>query len=270
MRYPETKRRIKAGLGLCLVLGMVFSLYVRTLRAEEAKPSADLTVDMLSQYVWRGFALSNDSLVIEPSVTVSYLGFYVNFWGNYDTDQDTNGEAKWNETDLTFGYTYEGLPYGLSLDIGGIYYSLDGTQDSFEIFASLSATLPPNILDLGITVYREVSHYPGWWIEFSTSREFPLSWLQASLNLSAEAVYLASDDPGAYPDPDDTEDEFSGWLYLKLGAEMCVPLGRYFSITPKIYYSFSLSDDGDDLLKNGSWDRHHDHFFGGLSLSFSF
>ncbi len=233
------------------------------------RPQADYTVDVLSQYVWRGFALSDDSVVIEPSMTVSYLGFYINFWGNYDTDQDTNGEAKWNETDFTFGYTYEGLPLGLSLDVGGIYYALDGTKDSFEIFASLSGTCPKTGITLSTTVYREISHYPGWWISIAGGRDFKLPYAQSSLNISLEAMYLSSDDQGAYPDPDDN-DEFSDWLYLKLGAEVEIPLGEYFSLTPKIYYSFSLTDDADDLIQRISWDNNHDHFYGGISLSFSF
>ncbi|NPA49238.1 MAG: hypothetical protein GXO20_04595 [Thermodesulfobacteria bacterium] len=235
----------------------------------EEKPQADYTVDVLSQYVWRGFALSDDSVVIEPSMTVSYLGFYVNFWGNYDTDQDTNGEAKWNETDFTFGYTYDELPYGLSLNLGGIYYALDGTKDSFEIFAGLSGTCPRTGITLGATVYREVSHYPGWWIVLGAGRDFALPYAGSNLNLSLEAVYLDSQDEGAYPDPDDN-DEFSDWLYLKLGAEVTIPLGEYFSLTPKVYYSFSLTDDADDLIESISWDNHHDHFYGGVSLSFSF
>ncbi len=240
------------------------------IKAEEARPSADFSADFLSQYVWRGFALSNNSLVIEPSMTVSYLGFYANFWGNYDTDQDTDGRAKWNETDFTFGYTYENLPYGLSLDLGSIYYALDGTDDSFELFAGLSGTCPKTGVSLGITVYREISHYPGWWIELSGGRDFALPWYQATLSLSVSAMYLDSNDEGAYPDPDDPGDEFSDWLYMQLGAEVSIPLGKYFTVTPKVYYTFSLSNDADDLLENGSWDNQHDHFYGGVNISFSF
>ncbi len=257
---------------LCLFLWFVLAgclFFSGGVKAAE-KPSADYTVDFLSQYIWRGFALSDDSVVIEPSVTISYLGFYTNLWGNYDTDQDTDGEANWNETDFTFGYTYEGLPLGLSLDVGGIYYALDSSKDSFELFAGLSGTCPKTGISLGITVYREISHYPGWWIAISGEREFKLPYADTSLNLSLEAMYLASDDEGAYPDPDDPGDEFTDWLYLKLGAELNIPLGEYFILTPKVYYNFSLTNDADDLLEDGSWDNHHDHFYGGVSLSFSF
>ncbi len=234
----------------------------------EKRPQADYTVDVLSQYVWRGFAFSDDSVVIEPSFTVSYQGFYANIWGNYDTKQDTNNEAKWNETDFTFGYTQD-LPFNLSLDIGGIYYALDGIKDSFEAFAGLSGTCPKTGVVLSATIYREISHYPGWWLVLNGRRDFGLPFWGSRLNLSVETVYLSSDDEGAYADPDDG-DEFSDWLYLRFGAEINIPLGEYFSLTPKVYYSFSLSNDADDLLEEGSWDNHHDHLYGGASLSFSF
>ena len=51
---------------------------------------------------------------------------------------------------------------------------------------------------------------------------------------------------------------------------MSIPVGKHFSVTPKLYYTLSLSEDAEDLLEDGSWDNHHNHFFGGVGLSFSF
>ncbi len=261
-------------LGLVLV-GLILGLLVTGVKAQEKAPSAEFSVDLLSQYIWRGIGLSKDSLVIQPSATVAYQGVYVNFWANYDTDQESEHDpsldgAEWNETDFTLGYTLEDLPYGLSLEIGTIYYALEGTDDSFEVFTSLSGTCPKTGIDLGVTLYREISHYPAWWLEVSLGREFPLPWYSANLALSLSAMYLSSDDEGAYYDPDDPTDEFSGWLYAQIGAEISLPLGKYFTLTPKVYYSFSLSDDADRLLEDLSWDNHHDHFYGGVGLSMSF
>lgn len=245
-------------------------MFAGGVKAEELKPSADFTVDVLSQYVWRGFGLSDDSVVIQPSMTISYLGAYVNFWGNYDTDEKGSDNAKWNETDFTFGYTYDKLPYGMSLDVGGIYYALEGMDDSFELFAGLSATCPKTGISLGLTIYREISHYPGTWVELSAGKDFELPWYKATLSLSASAMYLDSEDEGAYTDPDDPKDAFSDWLYMQLGVEIGFPVGQYFTVTPQVYYSFSLSNDADDLLEDSSLDNHHDHFFGGVRVSFSF
>ncbi len=260
-------KKVRMWVGIWLLMVMV--ALGSGVRAED-KPSADFSTDILSQYVWRGFALSDDSIVIQPSMTVSYLGAYVNFWGNYDTDQDTNGEAKWNETDFTFGYTYNELPYGLALDVGGIYYALDGTQDSFEFFVGLSGTCPVTGASLGLTVYREISHYPSWWVELSAGKSFDLPWRQSSLSLGISTMYLNSEDSGAYADPDDPDDEFSGWLYVQLGAEVSIPFGEYFTVTPKLYYSFAVSDDAKDMLADSSWDGNHDHLYGGINIQFAF
>ncbi len=234
------------------------------------KPTMDFSVDFMSRYIWRGMALSDNSLVIQPSMTMGYKGFSVNFWGNYDTDEATSDEANWNETDFTVSYTYDKLPYGLSLDIGTIYYSLDAAQDSFELYTGLSGTCPVTGISLGFTVYREISHYPGWWFEFSAGKSFALPWKKASLDLSATALYLKSNDEGAYADPDDPTDAYSGWLNLDLSASVSIPITEYLTVTPTMAYSFSLSDDADKLLAASSWDNNHDHFYGGVSLSVSF
>ncbi len=56
----------------------------------EDKPTAEVSVLASSKYVWRGFELSDDSIVLQPSATVAYKGFSANLWGNLDTDQDTS------------------------------------------------------------------------------------------------------------------------------------------------------------------------------------
>ena len=56
-------------------------------RAEEGeRPTASADISVLSKYVWRGYELNDDSLVLQPSVTVGYKGFSLNLWGNLDSD----------------------------------------------------------------------------------------------------------------------------------------------------------------------------------------
>jgi hypothetical protein len=82
-------------------------------KAAEDKPTASVGVDILSQYVWRGFALSRNSMVLQPSVTVGYKGFSLNVWGNLDTNENAPGALTprkgiyGNETDFTLAYTRE-------------------------------------------------------------------------------------------------------------------------------------------------------------------
>ena len=49
---------------------------------EEEKPTADFSVSALTKYVWRGYEMTRDSIVVQPSLTVGYKGFSVNIWGN--------------------------------------------------------------------------------------------------------------------------------------------------------------------------------------------
>ena len=53
---------------------------------EEEPPTADASVGIYSKYIWRGYELSEDSLAIQPSLTISYKGFSANLWGSLDTD----------------------------------------------------------------------------------------------------------------------------------------------------------------------------------------
>ncbi|WP_456431302.1 TorF family putative porin [Thermosulfuriphilus sp.] len=239
------------------------------------KPSAEAGLDVLSQYIWRGYALSNDSVVIEPSLTVSYKGAYVNVWGNYDTNEDDEGrgiapqagQADWSETDFTVGYTYDKLPYGISLDVGTIYYALDAVDDSFEVYAGLSATCPLTGIDFDLTIYREVSHYPGWWIELSAAKSFALPWYKARLDLGATVIYQASDDAGSYADPDNPNDEYSAWHSANLSVAVSIPVGEYFTVTPQVGYWFALSSDAKKVIETTSWEPQHDYLYGGIGIS---
>ena len=122
-------------------------------RRRKTSPLPVLGVDILSQYIWRGFALSRQSAVLQPSLTVGYKGFSVNIWGNFDTSENAPAAltprtgANWNETDFTFGYTrdiYKGdFIKTLTINLGGIYYAYDKVLypqgDSFELYYGLAA-----------------------------------------------------------------------------------------------------------------------------------
>ena len=99
-------RTIKlAAVSVIGVLMLIFSS-VNLWAAEEAKPSASADIGVFSKYVWRGYELSKDSAVIQPSLTVGYKDFSFNLWGNLDTDvySDPQGQSQFNETDMTLSY----------------------------------------------------------------------------------------------------------------------------------------------------------------------
>ena len=251
--------------------------------AEEEAPSADLSVSLLSKYVWRGFELSDGSMVIQPSMTVGYKGFAANFWGNLDTDQDkdmyTEGDTmNWNETDFTLSYdgSFDMFDYG----VGYIYYDLqDGLSDTQEVY--VSATLN-TFLSPTLTIYRDIDAGPSTYVTLGVSHSFPVTEKYA-LDLGFEASYYNFDDGDDMPDPDDVKkgdpdpDGYSALHTGLISASMTFPVGKYFSITPEIYYSFPLSSDSDDLLEIAndydgdlSIDGDTDFIYGGVTLGMAF
>lgn len=239
--------------------------------AEEEKPTAELSVSALSKYVWRGYELSKDSLVLQPSMTIGYKGFGFNLWGNLDTDQheffatsDANSTT-WSETDMTL--SYDGSCSFADYGVGYIYYAMDGLDDSQEVY--LSATLK-TLLSPSLTIYRDYDFYPGWYISAGISHSFAITG-ELSLDLGAKIGYYDIDDEDTVADPDDPNDAYSGLHDGQLSASMTFPLGEYFSITPEIYYSFPLDSDAEDVIEAASVNgKDSDFVYGGVTLSMSF
>ncbi len=249
--------------------------------AEEEKPTANVTVMAMSKYVWRGFELSKDSIVLQPSMTVAYKGFSANIWGNEDTDvylpQDGSVDAdtnNWTETDFTLAYDWSVGPVGLTA--GYIYYSLIGL-DSQEVFgrATLHTLLTPTL-----TVYRDYDHFTGWYATLGVSHTLPLTE-KIGLNLGAQVGYLAAEDDSSYPEFDGvgnaTTDAYSGFHDGLLIASVAIPVTEYITVTPMLNYSFPLTSDAGDLIEswsqevaNGQAHGDNDFIYGGVSVSMAF
>jgi hypothetical protein len=90
------------------------------IKAAVDRPAVNINALFYSHYIWRGYELSRDSFVMFPSVTVSYKGFSLNWWGDIDTDyagkpdglqcweQDysTWYSNSWKKLNYTIGYFY--------------------------------------------------------------------------------------------------------------------------------------------------------------------
>ncbi|MDP2003839.1 MAG: TorF family putative porin [Desulfurivibrionaceae bacterium] len=248
--------------------GACLSMFSGLACAEEEKPTANLTVGAYSQYIWRGFELSKDSVVVQPSMTVGYKGFSANLWGNLDTDPysaTTDASNNWNETDLTLAYGWEMGPVAFS--VGYIYYALDAAEDSQEFFAS--ATLD-TLLKPTLTVYRDTDYYPGWYTTLGISHSFPVQG-DITLDLGAQVSYLAADEASTYADPDDANDAYSNFHDGVLSVGLTVPVNKYITVTPKLSYTFPLTNDARDLMKASSKDGNDDDFiYGGVAVSMAF
>lgn len=248
------------GVCLSMVSGLAF--------AEEEKPTANLTVGAFSQYIWRGFELSKDSIVVQPSMTVGYKGFSANLWGNLDTDPyttTTDESNNWNETDMTLAYGWDMGP--VSFSAGYIYYGLDAANDTQEFFAGATWN---TLLKPTLTVYKDTDSYPGWYTTLAVSHSFPVKG-DITLDLGASASYLKADDSSTYADPNDPTEAYSNFHDGVLSVGFTVPVNQYFTVTPKLSYTFALSNDAQDLMKASSKNGNDDSFvYGGVSVSMAF
>jgi len=228
-------------------------------RAED-KPEADLTTGFYSQYIWRGFAFSRDSLVIQPSMTVSYKGFGVNLWGNLDTEQYAADEAdktsNFNETDLTL--SYDGSAGKIGYGGGYIYYGLEGVKDSQELYATVSVD---TLLSPSLTVYKEITGLQGWYAKLGIGHSLELA-KDISLDLGASVSYF------------DDQADYNALHDGVLSASLTLPVAEYITVSPQLYYSFPLSSKAKDYLKDansGLIDKAKaDYVYGGLAVSMAF
>ena len=253
---------------------------------EEAKPTANLSVMAMSKYVWRGFELSKDSVVIQPSLTVAYKGFSANIWGNEDTDAyayfddpTVSTTNAWTETDFTLAYDWSWEPFGLT--VGYIYYGLDAPAyrtdfpDTQEVFAraALHTLLTPTL-----SIYRDYDNLSGWYITLGVSHSVPLTE-KIGLNLGAQVGYLAAEDANDYAEVDSatwtlTNNNYSGFHDGLLTASVAIPVAEYFTVTPMVNYSFPLTSDAADLIEFNSFDGggsgDNDFVYGGVMVSLAF
>jgi hypothetical protein len=237
---------------------------------DEAKPSASGDVGVFSQYIWRGYELSKDSIVIQPSATVSYKDVSFNLWGNLDTDyygDTTRNEAQFNETDMTLSYDKS---FGMvGLGVGYIYYGLDGVDDSQEVYLGLGLD---TLLSPSLTVYREVAHYQAWYISLGISHSFELP-KDITLDLGGSIGYYASDNDDFVEIDDNgnaTTDKYNALHNGLVSVGLTIPVGKYFSVVPMVAYSFPLSNEADNLIKSTSFSDKSDFFYGGVTASISF
>ena len=234
---------------------------------DEDRPELSADVAFLSQYVWRGYGLSKNSLVIQPSITAGFKGFALNLWGNLDTDNDAYNGSKWNETDLTFSY---GHSFGIvGLEAGYIYYALDGLDDSKEFYLSAGVDV---ILAPTLTVYREVSTLQGWYINLGVSHSFELPH-DMSLDLGTTFAFYGSDNDNMVEYDDNnmaTTDQFSGLHDGLLSVGLAIPFYKYFTVTPTISWAFPLSSSASNEMAALSLDGRSNHLLGGVTLSMAF
>lgn len=245
------------------VLLSVFS--VGFVYADEPAVSGTASVDVMSNYIWRGQKLSN-SWVVQPAVGITYGGFSAGFWANYDSDRfesssSDSGHGEFSEVDLTLNYRYS--IDKVTLTGGYIYYAFDGANDTQEVYISASYDM---LLSPALTVYYDYDEGNGAFIVASAGHSFSLP-KDMSLNLGAYASYnLRNKVMGL----DSDGKRFSNFYNAELAAGLAIPITKAVSITPKIAYSFPLSSDAKDAIGSVSDDGRKDIVYGGVNLTLSF
>ena len=267
------------------VLGMIWGSFSYAQDTKPEKPTDQATIDkpaervipegltanlnttFYSKYIWRGLELSKDSLVIFPSATIGYKGFALNVWVDLDTNFDNpppgkHSEAKLQETDLTLTYNNKISPLKLDYTLGWIYYDTDGfygdsSTHNQELFVTLAFDFP---LKPTLSVYTEIETGTAWYASLALAHSFKISkdwswdlggWVSYLYNQSTEDITAMHD----------------GNIWMGL----TIPVNSYFSIIPKIQYSFALSSDARDRIEANSFNGKDSNFlYGGLIFDLKF
>jgi hypothetical protein len=248
-------------LGLVIVLALCVSIGV--VHAEDIKTAGYASADIMSNYVWRGQKLSN-SVVVQPSVGITYGVFGANIWANYDSDakiDEGDGHGEFNETDLTLSYTR-------SLDkwtfgAGYIYYALNNANDTQELYLSAAYD---TLLKPSLAVYYDFDEGNGAFLVASIGHSFDVG-KGLNLNLGASASYNINNKVMGF---DEDGDDFSNFYNAELSSSLNIPVWKAITVTPKIAYSFPLSDDSEDAIEAISDDGDKDIFYGGVNITLSF
>jgi len=238
--------------------------------AEEDKPTASADVGVFDKYVWRGYELSDDSVVIQPSITMSYKDFSLNLWGNLDTrmDNDTHSN-QFNETDMTLSYDKEFGP--VCLGVGYIYYGLDDADDSEEIYLSIGID---TILSPTLTAYRETAHLPSWYFIFAVSHSFELP-KDITLDLAGSVGYYYADNADDFAEYnsqlEDSNDPYRSFHDGLVSIGLTIPLTEYMTLSPVVSYSFPLTGDADNhIAAVNPYSDDSDYVYGGATVSIAF
>lgn len=252
---------------------------VELVHSEKPPVSGSVGLSVFNKYVFRGYELSADSVVIQPSVSVSYKYFSASFWGNIDSEEnptqsfvpDKADEKSFNETDLTLSYTF--VIDKLSMTGGYIYYGTKYAIETEELFLTLGYD---TLLKPTLSVYRDITEYPGTYVNLAVAHSLPLI-KDITLDLGASAGYFAGDDDYWNTFESSTGD-YTGDKYKALHdgmvkAGLTVPVAENISVQPVMQYWFPLSNkarktiDGSSYNFNGKLD---DTLVAGVNMTLSF
>jgi hypothetical protein len=250
-------------------------------KVEEAPPAVTGTGSLgaYNKYIFRGYELSRKSVVIEPSLSATYQGFSVTFWGNIDSREhgtqnlvpDRPDQRSFNETDLTLSYTRSIGKW--SLTGGWIYYGLKYANETQELFGSVTYDM---IGKPTLAVYRDIDQYPGTYFNFSLSHSIKV-YKEATFDMGASAGYMWGDgnfwktyqpSTGGL-----TGSNYNAFHDGKVQIGFTIPVGKKVTIVPIVQYWFPLSDKASRHYGPNSYNPNGylgTNFVGGASVNYNF
>ncbi len=105
--------------------------------AGKGKVDADLSIDMVSTYIWRG--QKNGGMSVQPGGSLSWRGLSLGAWGSFAISPQTAYQGSDEELDINLGYEVKGFSVGITdyyLFNNGYpffkYGSLTGNAHTFE------------------------------------------------------------------------------------------------------------------------------------------
>lgn len=251
------------GRALIFIILLTLIISIGRLQAEEVKTSGSASLDVMSNYVWRGQKLSN-SWVIQPSVAIGYGVFGANIWANYDSDSivdEGNGHGEFTETDITLSYTRSMDKW--TFGAGYIYYALNNANDTQEIYLMVSYD---TMLKPTLTIYYDFDEGNGAFITASIGHTIEvmkgINWnigVLASYNINNKVMGLDKDG-----------EDFSNFYNAEASTSLNIPVWKNITLTPKLAYSLPLSNDAKEAIKTISDDGDKNILYGGINLSLSF
>ncbi|MGZ8894555.1 MAG: hypothetical protein ACXW1X_07795 [Candidatus Aminicenantales bacterium] len=232
------------GLGLLMIVALKANLPGQD---ASAPVTGSASLGAFNRYVFRGYRLGRDSLVLEPVLAVSVRGFSVTFWANIDMKEkatpcfvpDRPGQKSFNETDLTVSYARDVGKLGLTA--GFIYYGTKYTAETQELYVGASLDVPGSP---ALTVYRDIDAYPGTYVLLTLAHAVALK-KGISLDLGASAAYFSGSgeywrtylpSAGSY-----VGDKYRALHDGMIKAGLTFPLGKSLGLQALAQWYFPLS-----------------------------
>jgi len=176
-------RKIIFTMTISMIAGLVFAQapvaqtpveQTPVIMVQEQPPDVSVSADVgvYSAYVWRGLVL-NGNMVAQPSVTAAYGPFSLNVWGNFDLIDPSHNNT---EVDYTAAYTLPLNTEAVAVDVGFIYYTFPGGNDTDateEIF--VKTTFNNIILTPVASLYYDIDEVNGWYGNLAVSQSVEIS-----------------------------------------------------------------------------------------------